>query len=132
MVRTGFRSDGITGTLYNDQEEPIAVTLEHSYDGEAKLPAGPYTCKRGMHTLHHHPVAFETFEVMDVPGHTGILFHVANWQRDLDGCIGLGRTVIQSEVGTMITDSNFTFTKFMYDLDGIDTFLFTVEDGVTV
>ena len=33
------------------------------------------------------------YEVMDVPGRSGIRWHVANWARNLKGCIGPGRSL---------------------------------------
>jgi len=31
-----------------------------------------------------------TYQIMDVPGRSGIRFHVANYARELEGCIGTG------------------------------------------
>lgn len=130
LLRTAFNEDGICGTLLNDAGDPIAVTMEHSYNGLPKLPAGTYRCQRGMHSLHSRPQPFATFEVMDVPNHTGILFHPGNWQGDSNGCILVGRVCTTSEQGAMVTNSRATFTRFMLDLDGIDAFTLVVEDGV--
>ena len=131
LVRTTFNDDGICGTLYNDEGDQIAVTMEHAYNKLPKLPAGTYRCQRGLHSLHSRPDPFETFEVMDVPNHTGILFHPGNWQGDSNGCILLGRVCTGSEQGAMVTNSRATFNKFMLDLDGVDSFTLTVEDGLT-
>ena len=129
LLRSEFRDDGIIGTLYNEQGDQLAVTLEHAYDGQPKLPAGHYLCKRGKHQLKHSD-PFETFEVTGVTGHTGILFHTGNWNKDSDGCILLGRTVTGSTEGWMITNSHLTFAYFMHDLVGVDAFLLTVLNGV--
>lgn len=130
LIRTHFNADGIVGTLSNDEGDQVAVTLEHSYNGRPKLPAGQYLCVRGMHQLHSTPEPFETFEITGVPEHMGILFHWGNWNDDSNGCVLLGRAVCGSEKGTMITSSRATFARFMLDLDGVDTFTLTVEDGV--
>lgn len=129
LVRYDWRADGIFGRLRDDHDDQLAVTLEHSFDGKPKLPAGQYLCKRGMHQLEHGG-RFETFEVLDVPGHTGILFHIGNWNRDSDGCILLGRVSVGSTDGHMITSSAMTFFSFMNALDGVNEFPLTVEDGV--
>ena len=63
LVRTTYNADGILGTLTAEDGFPLAVTLEHSYNGLPKLPAGSYRCQRGLHTLHSQPVPFWTFEV---------------------------------------------------------------------
>ena len=132
LVRYAFQADGILGHLYDADYQQLACTLEHSYDGKPKLPAGTYQCVRGKHTLAGRPEPFETFEVMGVPGHTGILFHPGNWQGDSNGCILVGRTVSGSDHGCMVTNSRATFYRFMLDLDGMESFMLVVEDGVTV
>jgi len=83
-----------------------------------------------MHSLHSHPEPFETFEVTHVPNHTGILFHAGNYNCDSNGCILLGRVGMDSDQGTMVTNSRDTFTRFMLDLEGVESFPLTVEDGV--
>lgn len=131
LVRSDKRPDGIVSKLYDDDQSLLAVTLEHSYDGEPKLPNGSYSCVRGVHQLSHGP-AFETFEVMGVPHHTGILFHVGNYQADSDGCILLGRTSTESARGYMVTTSALTFARFMDLLDGIEEFTLRVQDVTEV
>lgn len=128
--RTDFRSDGIFGLLFDDDGDQIAVTLEHSYDGRPKIPAGTYHCHRGQHRLHGMEHDFETFEVMDVPGHLGLLFHWGNYNTDSDGCILLGRVMTASPIGWMITNSRETFTRFILDRDGIEVFDLTIEDAI--
>ena len=131
LIRSEFNPDGIFGKLIDDNGDQLAVTLEHSYNGTPKLPPGHYLCKRGMHKLEHGD-PFETFEVTGVTGHTGILFHVGNWNKDSDGCILLGRVVVDSPEGRMITSSHMTFAYFMNDLVATNEFLLTVQDGVSV
>lgn len=130
LTRHDYRHDGIFGILYDAEDDRIAATIEHSYDLAPKLPAGTYTCVRGKHRLHGMTQDFETFEVMGVPGHTGILFHWGNYNHDTEGCILLGRVVTASPIGWMITSSRDTFERFMVDLDGIDSFQLTVEEGI--
>lgn len=131
LSRTAFNADGILGTLYDDEGCQVAVTLEHSFNGLPKLPAGTYRCQRGTHRLHSIPTPFDTFEVMDVPHHTGILFHPGNYHDDSNGCILVGRVCHDSEKGCMVTDSRNTFARFMLDLDEVATFTLIVEDGRT-
>lgn len=113
---------GIFSHLLDDQKNLIAVTIEHAYqqpDGSwaAKIPTGTFTCVRGTHQLSHGD-PFETFEVMGVPGHTGILFHCGNDESASSGCILLG-TALQ---GDFITESRKAFSKFMDLMDGVQSF----------
>lgn len=134
LVRTDFDADGIYSILTDNLGVLIAHCLEHSYDAGAgngsyapKIPNGTYTCQRSMHRLHNMPHDFETFQVMDVPNHSSILFHWGNYNNDSDGCILVGRKVTIGPGGVhMITDSKDTFAKFMALQHDIDTFTLTI------
>lgn len=127
LRRTACRPDGILGVLTDAEDQQLAVTLEHSYDGVPKLPAGTYTCQRGPHRLEGMEKDFETFEIMGVPGHTGILFHWGNYNADSAGCVLLGRVSCDSPKGCMVTSSRATFARWMLDLAGIQSFTLVVE-----
>ena len=121
LTRSQYESDGIFGTLVAGDTR-MAVTLEHAYDDGAgnwyaKIPEGTYTCVRGQHQLAHGG-PFETFEVTGVPGHTGLLIHWGNWDRDSEGCILVGA----AKVGSAITDSRTTFGWLMALQAGVDQF----------
>ena len=82
----------ITGTTNGIR---LFVATEHAYQDQsgewfAKIPEGEYQCLLGTHELAGGPV-FETYQVMNVPGHSGILFHKGNLpETDSAGCILLG------------------------------------------
>lgn len=126
LKRHTFVPDGIFGVL-SDGVENLAYTLEHSYgsgsDWHPKLPPGDYQCVRGIHRLTGLIQALETFEVTNVPGHTGILFHIGNYNKDSEGCILLGKA---RGVGSIL-NSYQAFQDFMEEMQGIDTFPLTVE-----
>lgn len=126
LQRTSFEETGIFGQLLSSDNQLIAITLEHSYSVgpskfAAKIPNGVYPCVRGIHHL-EKTGAFETFEVMNVPGHSGILFHAGNFNCDSDGCVLLGL----ERNGNMITNSRFAFFKFIDLLKGVNAFQLTV------
>lgn len=118
---------GIFGQLIGDHEQFVAVTLEHAFPitgGEyvAIIPLGKYPCQRGIHQLPGKE-PFETFEVLSVPKHTGILFHVGNYNEDSQGCILVG-----GRMGAgCILDSKFAFNRFLDLQAGLDTFELTVS-----
>lgn len=135
LSRFLIRSDGIFGHLSTDNAVPFGVTLEHAFpqpDGSyaPKIPTGTYTCQRGMHQLHHMTDPFQTFEVLNVPGHTGILFHVGNYNTDSDGCILVGSDLGISQGIWMITRSADAFERFMNLHEGQDAFTLTVQDEI--
>lgn len=123
LRRQSFTDQGVFGLLLNDQGDTIAVTLEHAYDRAPKVPPGEYKCVRGLHRLEGMKEPFETFEVTGVPGHSNILLHVGNYQRDSHGCILVGTEIL----GEMITQSRVAFEKFMELQKGVDQFTLTVK-----
>lgn len=128
LIRYAFEESGIYSVLRRtDTLTRIAITLEHAYPDTGsffpKLPPGDYRCVRGLHTLKHSLAPFETFEVMDVPGHKGILFHVGNYNYDSFGCILVGF----ARQGNMIIESKAAFHDFMKLQDGVDIFNLMVE-----
>lgn len=135
LIRTQKRDDGVFGELYDAQMNQIAVTLEHAYDSghgdgsyASKLPAGQYQCIRGEHRLHSSPIPFATFEITGVPGHSQILFHVGNYNKDSDGCVLLGKYTQEANGTQMIGLSRSTFYKFMTLQSGVDKFTLIVKD----
>lgn len=132
LTRTQKGEDGIFGELSCAAKGAvICLTLEHAYHVNGsyspKLPAGEYLCQRGVHSLAHgHP--FETFEVTGVPDHTGILYHIGNYNIDSSGCVLLGQERIQYLPSKfMINYSKKTFQKFMQIQDGVDLFSLLVR-----
>ncbi len=125
LTRNSYASDGIFGTLTDESGSQVAVTLEHAYPllttFEAKIPPGVYTCVRGEHVL-HNGAPFNTFEVTGVAGHAGILFHSGNFNKDSEGCVLLGQSVL---LGAII-NSKRAFADFMSLQDGLQTFTLEV------
>lgn len=134
LDRTASRQDGVFGVLLDEGGHTVAFTLEHAYaSGEgsfsAKIAPGEYSCKRSQHQLEGMTMPFTTFQVLDVPNHTNILFHWGNYNKDSDGCILLGESIapIPTQPGSdMIINSRKTWQKFMDLQTGIDAFKLTV------
>lgn len=84
LVRDEKGPDGVFGTFEKWQ------TVEEEWLGNRQkvscIPAGTYRCKRTW----YKGGGYECFEVMMVPGRSRILFHVANSEEDIEGCIGIG------------------------------------------
>lgn len=125
LKTTDYRSDGIFSELWRD-ETKFCATAEHAYIGPygfvPKLLRGAtYTCRRGEHQLEHGG-PFITFEIMDVPGRSGILFHIGNFpQRDSNGCVLTGGSVIK-DATWWVNNSKDVFAGFMQAMVGVDAF----------
>jgi len=132
LKNTDFRPDGIFGILTDTDGGFVAEILQHAYqqaDGSwaPKVPPGTYTCVRGMHLLEGMTAPFATFEVTNVPNHSGILFHIGNYNRDSDGCLLIGEMLSKNDSFWMILDSRVAFTAFMNMQANVDEFILTVN-----
>lgn len=130
-----FNEDGIWGTMLLNGT--VFHTLQHAYangsDFAPKVPDGEYVCVRGLHRLEHMDHDFETFEITGVSGHTNILFHIGNYNRDSTGCILLGLAFGKQSTGeTMLLGSGAAFEAFMKNLDGFDQFKLIVQTGIPI
>ena len=127
LTRYEYGEDGVFGNLTGDDNTPIAVTLEHAYPNDyggwtSKINDGSYYCLRGNHQLEGMTHTFETFQIV-VAGHTDILFHQGNYNKDSEGCVLLGK----ERTGNMIMASALAFEDFMALMDGINNFTLTVD-----
>ena len=127
LVRTDHRPDGIFGQFFFEgSDTPFIVTLEHAYrqdDGSyaPKLQAGIYQCVRGIHHLHSGPI--ETFEVLGVVGHSGILCcHIGNRNADSEGCVLAGKQIEKAGGTWWISNSADNYLAFMQRLTGYESF----------
>lgn len=123
LKRNEYGAAGIFGVISTAAGQPLYASLEHAYqnpDGRyvPKIPPGKYACVRSKHRLHGMTADFETFEVTGVLGHSGLLFHAGNFNRDSEGCILLG----MKRVGLMVTQSRQAFEQFMTMQTGLDSF----------
>ncbi len=132
LSRAQSRAEGIFGEILDEGDKFIFVTLEHAYPMDTgfsgarfspKVPVGTYTCRRGKHRLASMKEDFETFEVLEVPGHTGVLFHCGNTNQDSQGCILLGTVMVRDT----ILNSRVAFSKFMELQLGVDEFMLLIK-----
>lgn len=88
---------------------------------ESCIPAGAYECAVG-----ESPKFGKVYGLKAVPGRVDILFHPANWIRQLLGCIALGRAVglVLGIKGVM--SSRDAIDGFMADLEN-EPFMLTIK-----
>ena len=78
---------------------------------------GIFLCKRIV-----SPHFGEVFEVTDVPGRTHILIHVANFLKELLGCIAVGMISGEEDGQYRLYKSREAFNSFMKLMEGVDEF----------
>jgi hypothetical protein len=100
----------------------IEKAWKHNERAKSCIPDGWYKM-----ILRESPVVHRTskgehrfgWEITNVVDRTFIMFHVANWESDLDGCIGVGSGLAwTADKGFMVTHSLNTFRAFMQELSG--------------
>ena len=71
------------------------------------IPEGDYKCEPFTGTRFQDVV-----QILDVPDRTFILFHVANFPHDVEGCIGLGSRFNSGALEPAVYDSRVTTAEF--------------------
>jgi hypothetical protein len=118
---------GAFGVMLLD-DIPIAVTLERSYLEGAqqvtKIPPGIYHCVKSF----FNRGGYMTFEIQ-VPGHSRILFHSANLETQLDGCIAIGEMfgIVDNAPAILNTKKGAGFQKFWDRMGGLEAFDLIME-----
>ena len=129
LLRVAQTTHGTFGVLLKNYS-PFCLTLEDAWLGNASniscIPSGIYTCSR-FQSSHHG----ETFLVEDVPGRSGVLFHLGNFagsigqkSGDTDGCILLADSFKLNEKGEAIGifPSKAAVQRFLSALKGVSSF----------
>lgn len=90
----------------------------------SNIPTGQYICRRYSSERYQN-----TFEVIQVTGRSGILFHSGNTIDDTEGCILLGseRGKLLSHERAILNSGN-TFDRFMNLLDTCMEFHLTISE----
>jgi hypothetical protein len=99
LERYAYTPAGTLGRLFVG--DTVLATVERPWLGnrpfESCIPQGHYRCER------YSSVRFpDTWQIVAVPERTFILFHVANYPADVEGCVGLG----MSQMGDRVAVSN--------------------------
>lgn len=90
----------------------------------SSIPAQQYDLCRRIQS----PKYGNTFQVMNVPGRTNILFHAGNVKEHTKGCIILGEYFGKLMGKRSVNNSGNTFKRFMQLLQGEHAFHLTVRE----
>ena len=93
------------------------------------IPDGTYTMRRffdvqGYRSSKRIDTEF-VWEICDVPGRTVILVHVANYEHNVKGCVGLGTNQLDGFAG--VSSSRTAIKRFYQATQGYDEMEVTVQ-----
>ena len=133
LKRIAMTSEGTFGVLISDV--PFALTLERKWLNNQRsvscIPSGEYKCLRCSNSpdydFKNSPRFGNTFQIMDVPDRSHILFHKGNLDDDSHGCVLIGEQFGQLGSHSGILSSKQGFNEFMDLLEHQDEFDLTIE-----
>jgi hypothetical protein len=114
------------GQIFLPDKNYFVFTLEPPWQNNMTdiscIPAGAYTCRYATNrTTAGGSFVKHTYEVTNVPGRTGILFHVGNSTKDTHGCILVGLAVGTDRKLTL-QESKAGFGRFVSFLRRVESF----------
>jgi len=125
LIRIAQTESETFGVLL-DGKIPFCVTLERPWlanrRGISCIPDGYYMCRRIQ-----SPRFGDTFEVIEVPNRSHILFHKGNLSDDTHGCILVGEQYEPLGGENAILASGKAFGEFRRRTEGIDDFFLNIE-----
>ncbi len=126
VIRLEEGKAGTVGALRLNKQL-VCLTLEppdrENQKNVSSIPAQQYLCERVLSNRFG-----ETFEVIDVPGRSSVLFHPGNVVGDTQGCFLLGRNVGTLRGDRAVLASGEAFRSFLELLNGYDTFHLTIRE----
>ena len=127
LIRLETKRKAGTFGILKIVKQVFCVTLEppdrDNAVGISAIPAGQYDCARIR-----SPTWGETFQVLDVPGRTGILFHPGNTVSDTSGCILLAEHFGKLRSARAVLNSGRTFKAFMGIFVDVGMFNLTIKE----
>lgn len=108
-------------------DHAFCVTLEPPDECNRRnisnIPDSQYMCKRI-----ESPQFGETFEIINVPGRSHVLFHAGNFVGDTRGCVILAQHFGKLYGKRAVLNSGKTFEKFVEGFKDINQFSLTIKE----
>jgi len=126
LLRLEESDQGTIGIL-KIQKEVFCFTLEPpdrlNELNRSSIHPKQYTCRPYLSAKHG-----QTFQVMDVPGRTGILFHAGNKVQDTEGCILVGSHPDKLKGDRAVLNSGATLKRFAEAVGVGEAFHLTISE----
>ena len=109
-------------------KELFCFTLEPRDEENASrissIPAQQYECRR--YSSRKYP---DTWQIMDVPGRSKVLFHSGNVVVETQGCIMLAQHIGKLQENRAVLNSGATFQSFMNTTLGFSKLHLTITEN---
>lgn len=126
LIRVGSSSRGTFGVLRYGMV-PFVLTLEPPWKNNQQkiscIPPGRYTCRRVR-----SPRFGWTFQIMDVPERTHVLFHRGNFLYETEGCVLVAEEFSGTWDKPFLASSERGFNEFLKLMDGVLEFQLNIVD----
>jgi hypothetical protein len=126
LIRLEESSEGTFGVLLICSQV-FCVTLEPADElnrqNVSSIPAQQYKCIKIR-----SPRFGETFEIVDVPNRTHVLFHSGNIIKHTEGCVILAQYFGKFKGDRAVLNSGNTFKGFMETMKDVNMFYLTVKE----
>ncbi len=127
LIRIEESNQGTFGVLVICSQV-FCVTLEPSdwfnEENISSIPAQQYQCMKIRSSRFG-----ETFELVDVPNRSHVLFHAGNVLKHTTGCILLAQYFGKLYGDRAVRNSGKTFRRFMEIMKNIDVFNLTIKEA---
>jgi hypothetical protein len=114
LIRLENTEQGMIGVM-KVNKHIFCCTLEPPDRGNAQniscIPTGQYKISAVV-----SPKFGKTYQIMDVPGRSNVLFHAGNVVAHTQGCVLLGETIGKLSGNRAVLNSGNTFKRFMEEL----------------
>lgn len=124
LIRVEESNQGTFGNLIICSQV-FCVTLELpdllNERNVSSIPAQQYRCIKIK-----SPQFGETFEIIDVPGRSHVLFHAGNVIKHTEGCVILAQYFGKLYGDRAVRNSGKTFKEFMVIMKDVNEFLLTI------
>lgn len=128
LIRLEEDQDYGTFGVLKIQKQVFCVTLEPpdllNLVNQSSIPAQQYYCQRIS-----SPTFGLTFQLINVPGRTSILFHPGNSVENTEGCILLAEYFGKLRGARAILNSGETFKKFLRLLSSHEMLHLTIKEA---
>ena len=126
LIDRTYLDDGVIGNFYDENNQWMFHSIERPWLNNQPsiscIPAGIYICQFG----YYNRGGYDCYDVLNVADRTYIKIHIANWPRNVKGCIGIGKT--RDDKVPAVWSSGDAFKEWMGIMNGLNRFKLEIKN----